>query len=44
VTTEDTGRFVFDDLGHGVVQLLVRPVEQRDDQSALTVVTPSLLL
>jgi hypothetical protein len=44
VTTEDTGRFVFDDVGHGLVQLLVRAVEQTDDEPVPTVVTPSLLL
>jgi hypothetical protein len=44
VTTEDTGRFVFEDVGHGLVQLLVRPVEQTDDEPVPTVVTPSLLL
>jgi hypothetical protein len=44
VTTEDTGRFVFDDVGHGLAQLLVRPVDQIDDEPVLTVVTPSLLL
>jgi hypothetical protein len=44
VTTEDTGRFVFEDVGHGLVQLLVRPVEQTDDEPIPTVVTPSLLL
>jgi hypothetical protein len=44
VTTEDTGRFVFDDVGHGLVQLLVRPVGQTDDEPVPTVVTPSLLL
>jgi hypothetical protein len=44
VTTEDTGRFVFDDVGHGLVQLLVRPVEQTEDEPVPTVVTPSLLL
>jgi hypothetical protein len=44
VTTEDTGRFVFDDVAHGLVQLLVRPVEQTDDEPVPTVVTPSLLL
>ena len=44
VTTEDTGRFVFDDVGHGLVQLLVRPVAQTDDEPLPTVVTPSLLL
>ena len=44
VTSEDTGRFVFEDVGHGLVQLLVHPVEQTNDEPALTVVTPSLLL
>jgi hypothetical protein len=44
VTTEDTGRFVFDHVGHGLVQLLVRSVEQTDDEPVPTVVTPSLLL
>jgi hypothetical protein len=44
VTTEDTGRFVFDEVGRGLVQLLVRPVEQSNDRPAPTVVTPSLLL
>jgi hypothetical protein len=44
VTTEDTGRFVFDEVGRGMVQLLVRHVEQSDDRPAPTVVTPSLLL
>ena len=44
VTTEDTGRFVFDDVAHGLVQLLVRPVEPTDDEPVPTVVTPSLLL
>src|SRR5262245_49779024 len=39
-TTEDTGRFVFDDVGHGLVQLLVRPVEQSDEEPVPTVVTP----
>jgi hypothetical protein len=44
VITEDTGRFVFDDVGHGLVQFLVRAVEQTDDEPVPTVVTPSLLL
>jgi hypothetical protein len=44
VTTEDTGRFVFDEVGHGLVQLLVSAVEQTDDERVPTVVTPSLLL
>jgi len=44
VTSEDTGRFVFEDVGHGLVQLLVRPLEQIDDVPVPTVVTPSLLL
>ena len=44
VTTEDTGRFVFDEVGRGLVQLLVRPIEQSDDLPVRTVVTPSLLL
>jgi hypothetical protein len=41
VTADETGRFVFDEVAHGLVQLVVRPHRESDGPS---VVTPSLLL
>jgi hypothetical protein len=39
--SDDTGRFVFDGVEHGLVQIVVHPL---DDGDATRVVTPSLLL
>jgi hypothetical protein len=41
VTTDETGRFVFDGIAHGLVQLLVHPP---DGEEMPCVVTPSLAL
>jgi hypothetical protein len=41
VTADDTGRFVFDEVPHGLAQLLVHPA---GDAPGPRVVTPSLLL
>jgi len=41
VTSDDAGRFVFDEVPHGVAQLLVHPP---DGSAAPGVVTPSFLL
>jgi hypothetical protein len=44
VVADDVGRFVFDDVGHGLIQLLVHPEAGDGVDHAATVVTPSLTL
>jgi hypothetical protein len=44
VRADDTGRFVFDDVARGLVQLLVHPGPDAGSDHATSVVTPSLLL
>lgn len=44
VTTEETGRFVFDGVDHGLVQLVVHPRAGTGVASAPAVVTPPLML
>jgi hypothetical protein len=41
VTADEGGRFVFDEVPHGLVQLVVHPPQASDN---LLVVTPSLKL
>jgi hypothetical protein len=41
VVSDDAGRFAFDAVDHGLVQLVVHPI---DDSDATSVVTPSLVL
>jgi hypothetical protein len=41
VVSDDAGRFAFDAVDHGLVQLVVHPI---DDGDATSVVTPSLVL
>jgi len=44
VTTEETGRFVFDGVDHGLAQLVVHPRADTGVDSATAVVTPPLML
>jgi hypothetical protein len=44
VTADEAGRFVFDGVPHGLVQLLVHPPEGESDGDQPRVVTPSLAL
>jgi hypothetical protein len=44
VLADDGGRFVFDDVGHGLAQLLVHPLTGDDVGPETSVVTPSLIL
>ena len=41
VVSDDSGRFVFDGVAHGLARLLVHPIDDGDESS---IVTPSLIL
>jgi len=41
VVSDDSGRFAFDGIGHGLARLLVHPIDDGDESS---IVTPSLVL
>jgi hypothetical protein len=41
VVSDDSGRFVFDGVAHGLARLLVHPIDDGDESS---IVTPSLVL
>jgi hypothetical protein len=41
IVSDDSGRFAFDGIGHGLARLLVHPIDDGDESS---IVTPSLVL